>query len=502
MTNDNIDKEANTDRISNIKDGNDDYIDFDKLFYPKTLAVIGVSKNKVSGMKFVFANEGWMKLGGKVYPINPKHKELYGFKVYPSLFDPEIPDIDLAVIAVPAKNVPQVVRDVGKKGVKFAIIFTSGFIEAGRVELQAELDAAINEVKDTTRFIGPNCLGVNNPYSKIHYYPGMVTIPGNVSYISQSGGMTARLSVWLSSIGVGMRHVVSIGNSVDLTPTDFIDYFIKDEKTHVIAFYLESIKNGRRFIEKASKATLLKPIILFKGGQSKEGGLAAKSHTGGLAGSYEIWKAMTEQYGIVLTDHFEEFADAVTTFVVTRNLPKDNRVAILLAGGGIGVEYTDICLRNGLKVPELSKETQEKLGQVFPDINTNFRNPIDLGEYGYVPAFFKKALEIIAGDPNISSIIFVREAERFEVFQEVLGVKNIQEQTIKDIKEALKNIKKPVFCSTSPNDQSPEFYKLRHDFKVKMIENGLPVIDYIPNVCKIITKMLKYRKYLESKKKI
>lgn len=479
-------------------------IDMKPLFFPKTIAVIGVSKNKVSGLKFVLANymSGYVESGGKVFPINPKYKEIEGYKIYPSLFDPEVPDIDLAIIAVPAENVPNVVRDCGKKRVKFAIIFSSGFGESGLEDLEIELRKAVKEVNKYTRFIGPNCLGVHNPYSKVCYYPGSVICPGNVSYVSMSGGHTGRLSHWLVSQGTGVNNIVSIGNSVDLTAIDFVNYFREDPVTKVIALYLESIPDGRKFMKVLKETTKIKPIIIWKGGQTEEGQKATKSHTGGLAGSIEMWKAMAKQTGVILADHFEFFADAVTAFSVKYKLPKDEKVCILACGGGIAIEYSDLCIKNGLKIPELSEVTKKELGEVFPPVNTSFTNPVDLGEYGYIPYNFDKALRIVAKDPNISSILFVREAERFVLFQNVLGIPNMEKITIDLMNETTKLIDKPLFCSTSPNSQEVEHYTYRYTFKEKMLKIDVPVSDLIANTCRIIKEMVAYNNYLKRNAKV
>jgi len=482
--------------------------DLRTLFYPKTIAVIGVNKNRVGGIKFVFANQEFVTQGGgQVYPINPKYEELYGFRVYPSLFHPEVPDIDLAYISVQADAVPELIRECGKKRVKFVVIFTSGFGESGNMELQTQLENAIKDVKPYTRIIGPNCLGINNPYSKIHYYPGMPSAPGNISYVSMSGGNTGRLASWQVSQGLGFHNIVSIGNSIDLTPADFIFHFLKDEKTKTIALYLESISDGRRFIEAVRKTTLTKPIILLKGGQSEAGIRAVHSHTGGLAGSSDIWQAISKQYGIIYTDHFELFQDAVTTFSIDYHLPKNENVCVLVAGGGISVEIADSCIKYGLQIPSLSQETQQSLANVFPSINTNFHNPVDLGEYGYVPEFFAQALEIVAKDPHIETVLFVREAERFKLFQETLSRADMEEKTVESISNVLKKVQKPMICSTSPNVQNERAYGARFQFKINMLKRNLPVIDYIPNACKIIKQMVCYYRYLQkmeriSKKKI
>ncbi len=479
-------------------------VDLTPLFYPNTMAVIGVSKNRIGGIKFVFANQNFVKEGGKVYPINPKYEELFGFKVYPSLFDSEVPDIDLAYISVPAKLVPGVVRECGKKKVKFAVIFTSGFGESGNLELQKELELAVKEAKNIggTRFIGPNCLGINNPYSKIHYYPGMPEAPGNISYVSMSGGNTGRLAAWMVSQGVGFSNVVSIGNSIDLTPTDFLYYFRDDPLTKVIALYIESIEDGRRFIEAVKDITAIKPIVLLKGGQSEVGIQAVQSHTGGLAGSVDIWKALSKQYGIIFTDHFELFQDALTAFSIEYHLPKNENVCVLVAGGGISVEYADVCIKNGLKIPPLAEETRQALAKIFPSINTSFRNPLDLGELGYIPEMFAQALEIVSKDPNIETILFVREAERFHIFAETMGRNDMGQVTIESISKIMKKVKKPMFCSTSPNGQTIQAHQARLDFKKSMLKENLAIIDYIPNVAKIIKQMIRYNRYLNKVKLI
>jgi acyl-CoA synthetase (NDP forming) len=317
-----------------------------------------------------------------------------------------------------------------------------------------------------------------------------------------SGGNTGRLAGWMVSQGSGFSNVVSIGNSIDLTPTDFLDYFREDPKTKVIALYLESIPDGRRFIEAVKRTSSVKPIVMLKGGQSEVGIRAVKSHTGGLAGSIDIWKALAKQYGIIFTDNFELFQDALTCFSVDYHLPKNENVCVLVAGGGISVEIADTCIRNGLKVPPLSEETQKALGKIFPPINTNFTNPIDLGEYGYVPEFFAQALEIVAKDSNIETVLFVREAERFHIFAKTMGRNDMKQVTIDSISRVLKKVRKPMFCSTSPNVQEEIAHIARLEFKVSMLKENLPVIDFIPNMCKIIKQMIGYNRYLEKVKKI
>ena len=180
-----------------------------------------------------------------------------------------------------------------------------------------------------------------------------------------------------------------------------------------------------------------------------------------------------------------------------RNSLKSENVCILVAGGGISVEIADICIKEGLIIPELAENTKEALAKIFPSINTSFRNPIDLGEYGYIPEYFAQALEIVAKDPNVESILFVREAERFHIFSGTMGRDDMEKVTIDSISDVLKKVKKQMFCSTSPNGQEERAHKARLDFKINMLRENLPVIDYIPNACKIIKEMVNYNRYLE-----
>jgi acyl-CoA synthetase (NDP forming) len=477
-------------------------IEFNSLFYPKTIAIVGASKNKIGGSKYYFAllNSGFIKDPSNVFLINPKFTELHGQRVYKSLHDPDLPKpIDLVIIAVPAPVVPKVVVECDGVA-KFAVIYSSGFGEAGRKDLDVELKAAI-ESNTMTRFIGPNCLGIINPYSKLSIYPNWELYPGNISYIAMSGGTMARLYFFLISLNLGFNNVISIGNTYDLSISDFIDYFNEDEKTKTIALYLESITDGRRFMKTAQKTTPNKPIVLWKGGRSEKGIKAAFSHTGGLAGSNEVWIAMCKQSGILLADHFELFLDLTQIANIRPITPHNLNVAIVVCGGGLGVEFTDVFESQGLNIPDLSVETKEKLSAILPPVNTNFNNPVDLGEYGYHPAMFAKALKIVMQDENIGSVVFVREPERFKLISKLMEIPDPQQMTIDSLKVIISEFNKPIFCNPSANSARIEDYQDRHSFELDMIEAGIPIINYATNIPKIIMQLYYYGRFLKNSKK-
>jgi acyl-CoA synthetase (NDP forming) len=472
-------------------------IKFEPLFYPKTIAIIGASENKVGGIKYYFAMKsvGFFEKGGKMYLINPKLKELFGEPVFPSIDDPAIPNpIDLAIVAVPAKFVPDVIRKCHNR-VKFAVIYTSGFSESGFDDIDRDLKLAIKE--SNVGVIGPNGLGIISPAGNLVIYPKIPLFEGNISYIAQSGGTATRLYIYLGYIGIGFRNVVSIGNAYGTSPQELLEYYNEDPGTKTIVLYLESVKNGRKFMETAKKITPKKPIILWKGGQTERGMKATFSHTGGLAGSFSVWQAMAKQCGIMMADHFELFADLVQVTNIRPIFPKNLNVAVVVAGGGIGVEFTDLFEKNGLKVPDLSERTQKRLGKLFPNINTNFQNPCDLGEYAYIPAMFTEAMGIILKDENIGSVVFVREPERFDIISANLNVANPQEETIMGLVDVLKSYPKPVFCNPSANADTESAFKARNDFQKQMIKAGIPVVNYITNIPKIIQQLYQYGKFLE-----
>jgi acyl-CoA synthetase (NDP forming) len=471
--------------------------DFDTMFFPKTVAVIGVSKNPTGGFKYYQAlqHAGFMAAGNQVFLINPNYEEIFGVPVYPDVRDPRLPaTIDLAIIAVKAENVPGVIEDI-EGVVKFAVIYSSGFIESGNRELDDILQKAL--AGKTTRYLGPNCLGIHHPAGRLTYFAGMLTMPGPVSIVSQSGGNTARSFIMLNSLGIGTAKAISIGNQADITVADLLRYYRDDDATTTTCLYMESVPDGRDFMTAARAHTAKKPVIVWKGGQTDVGAQATASHTGGLAGSYRLWESACKQCGILLADHFEYFIDLTIACSLNppQPLPKSKKVGIVVAGGGLAVEIADVAIRLGLEVPVLDSATQAKLGEVFPHENTSFRNPVDLGEWGYVPTKYAEALRIVAEDPNVGSLIFVREPERFKIYGKIFKIDNMQEVTIGLLKQVAQTTGKPLFGNPSANEDGLEALEARHNFQVAMLASGIPVMNYIPNICRVIKALYEYGQY-------
>lgn len=481
-------------------------LDFEPMFYPKTYAVIGASKNPVGVRKYVVSH---LDTGIKVFPVNknPNLSELEGLPVYRSVLEIE-DDIDLAIIGVPKQYVPEVMEDCGKKGVKFAVIFTSGFKESGNEDLDKLVQEKI-EKYDTTRYIGPNCLGIFHPRGRLSYFPGKMTTEedaGNVSFIGQSGGHTGKTIGRLLSRGVKLSKVISIGNSIDLQPHDFFPHFKEDKDTDVIGLYLESSSDGRALMAALKDITPVKPVVLWKGGQGEVGFKATASHTGELAGEYKIWKAMCKQTGTILTDDYDTFLDLLTVFSCKIPLPKSLNVAILASGGGACVELTDVFEAGGFKIPKLSDEVQQMIGEFIPDVNSSFRNPIDLGEYGYDPGYYIKALEILTRHAdNVDCIVHVRETTRLKLFAANFGLtpEQYEEAMIKGIikidgiNKKGRNI--PILFQEHMVSETIEGFESHISFRDKLILHGIPSFMNEVSLMKALRKMHEYYHYLKKK---
>ncbi|MGQ4832927.1 MAG: CoA-binding protein [Candidatus Asgardarchaeia archaeon] len=281
------------------------------FFNPRVVAVIGASTD-VNAPGFVtFKNfvdnikNGAFK--GKVYPVNIKGEELLGYKIYRSILD--IPEpVDLAVIMVPAKFVPEVMEQIGQKGTRAVTIISAGFSEIGNVELERKVVSIAK--KYGIRIIGPNGLGVLDPYTGVDtlFLPQMKKLrdgreligtprpkPGFVSFLTQSGAFGVAALDYMAGEGIGLRRFVSYGNKVDVDEIDMLDFLSKDDKTRVILIYSETIKRGRAFVEQAKKVATIKPIVILKSGRTEAGARAAASHTAAIAGSDTIYDTAFKQ---------------------------------------------------------------------------------------------------------------------------------------------------------------------------------------------------------------
>ena len=393
------------------------------FFEPKAVAVIGASRRTMKAGHVIFKNFVINKqrnlFKAKLYPVNPNEKTIQGFPCYPTFLD-ITDEVDLAVIVVPAKIVPKVMQEIAKKGVKAAVIITSGFSEVGNHKLEEEVTAIAK--KAGIRVLGPNCLGVYDSKTGVDmlFLPETKTLttgdevvatprprPGPIAIVTQSGAFGAAALDYLSGKQMGVSKFVSFGNNADVTASEMLAYLLHDPKTQVILFYAESIDNGREFMEVARKVTPKKPIVALKVGRSEAGARAAASHTGSIAGSDKIYSSAFKQVGVLRANDLEEFFDMGNALAFQPPVAGNN-VAIITDAGGPGIMAVDECVAQGLNVKKFSEETIakfEKLKQEgkIPRFATNL-NPVDLT--GSVTSeMFEEGTRILFEDPEIDGII-------------------------------------------------------------------------------------------------
>jgi acyl-CoA synthetase (NDP forming) len=349
--------------------------DLDLLFQPKSVAIVGAAHTEVKLGGVVLKN--LLSFGGKVYPVNPKYPEMMGLKTYPTVQD--IPgEVDLGIILRPATEVPDILREFRGK-TRCLIVMSSGFAEVGETALQEEVRKTGKELG--FRLLGPNCMGVYNPHKRLDtFFLPHERLPrpkkGNVAIVSQSGAILSCVLGAVREANAGVSKAVGYGNAIDVSESDLYDYLARDKKTDVVVSYVESVGDGRKFVESAQRLLREKPLVVLKAGKGPSGQAAAFSHTGRLAGRYEVFHSIVRQFGIQEATDFDELIDATKALSYQRP-SRGNRVCIITNGGGSGVLAADECLRQGLEVTKLPEERKKRLSAVFPPFY-GINNPVDL----------------------------------------------------------------------------------------------------------------------------
>ncbi|MHA2007306.1 MAG: CoA-binding protein [Promethearchaeota archaeon] len=484
--------------------------EFERLFFPRAIGVIGVSLDMRGGSFFVRSMKDRFK--GPIYLFNPKFagKDLYGYKIFSSILEIDDP-IDYVILAIPARLCPGVMEEIGKKGVPFVTVFASGFREVGKETLEQEL---LNVAKQyNIRIIGPNCLGVYNPKAGLHFGMAQSRTSGNFSGVFQSGGIAQNMSQLAVSYGLYVSKFISIGNALDLSPVEFLKYFNNDDHTKIIGLYIENLrstKQGREFMSVVKKCTLnRKPVILWRAGYGEATKKAILSHTGGLAGNNEMWKAVGKQTGSCIVGNSNELAALASAFNLTR-LPSTRNVGVIGIGGGSTIEAIDIFEKHNLNIPSLTEKTINKMKRFIPDVNTNVTNPLDLGGAGIQPNIYYRSIMALEKDPNISSIVFIKDPERFGNFQKLMkeilrsspGEINIKgldlnREFIRYVAKAKSVSTKPMYCVMLKINEGFEEYKSRYKFKLKLLNRNVPVFESLDLAGVVLDQVNNYREFLQ-----
>ena len=438
-----------------------------EFFMPKTIAVVGVSRAPEKVGHVIFRN---LYQHFTVYPVHLHEETILGRKAYTSVLN--IPEpIDLAIITVPAQSVVRVVEECGKKRIHHIIIVSSGFKEIGNTRGEYELAKVLDKYK--IQSIGPNCLGVFDAHSGFDtlFLPQRKLTrpkPGVISFISQSGAVGSAVLDLLAAEQFGFAKFISYGNGTNVTETDLLEYLGKDPQTKVICLYIEGIKDGRHFMEVAQK--IKKPIIAIKGGRTEHGAKATLSHTGSLAGSYEIYKGAWKQSRIVIADSLQEVFDIARLF---EKLPKPEgkRVQVITNGGGYGILAIDALEGSGLPLAALSARSKEKLKWHMPKI-VSVNNPLDLvGDA--TDERYDLALETCMNDKNVDAILLI-----------ILHQTPLLTEKVVDIVKKYFGKKPIVVVSTGGKQTKMLSEKLEHA--------GFPVFDFPETAVHALNKFLEY----------
>ncbi len=425
-----------------------DFEKFETLFHPINIAFVGASEKSAFGSMLYLSAFKTSKWKDTFYPVNPKYDKVLDWKCYKTVLDIPV-HIDTAYISVKTKYIPQVLKECVEKDIPWVIVFSSGFSETGDVaglKLEKELKLILS--KSNTRVIGPNCLGPYNAAEGMAFsFSAKKNTPGHVSFMSQSGGHMSQLLNVGYKRDLRFRYGVSFGNQIDLNCIDFLKYYHKDPSTYVIAAYLESFGSatGHEFFLELKKTAKIKPVIIWKGGYTKDGSRAAFSHTGAMASDLRLWRSMAKQTGATIVKDNEEFWNAMKTFelLFPKYIPDGRNVGIITPGGGASVNTTDLFGSQNLNIPELTLESQKKISEILPYENVNVKNPVDLGALGFVVDVFVNCIEIVVNDPNIDIIVIP------------LWPHFIYKHVFKQMIKIQKSTKKPfMFCLPSIADSS------------------------------------------------
>jgi len=376
--------------------------DLDRLFKPISFAIVGASNNEDKvGYHLLYALR---KFPGKLYPINPKAKEIQGIKAYPSLKEVGEP-IDIAALCIPARACLGMIQEAGEAGVGVVFIAGGGFGEADEKgkSLQDEIANACREYK--VRLLGPNTSGFVNPKLGVtaNFNPLVSNfVPGNIAIVSQSGAMSVVIGTVIQTNRLGISVGVGLGNAPDLAVPEVLEYLIDHEETKAIVVYLEGITDGRRLYEAIYKTTKKKPVVVFTVGKSDIGDFAA-SHTGKLIGSFELKKAALTQAGAIVVSSSNDLIDAAHALSKCRLAPNPNPgVGILTGQAGPAMTMTDYLRSLGVSIPELEPETIEEISKELP-IKTYIKNPVDTARP--LHHIFENVLTIMSKDPNIDLLL-------------------------------------------------------------------------------------------------
>lgn len=465
----------------------------DVMTQAKSIAVVGATRTHSEGFPGMFANIINFGYTGELYPINPRADEILGYKAYPSLTAIGKP-VDLVVISVPAPHVPAALRDCIASGSRNVHIFSSGFKETGEAEgirLQQEIEEIARQ--GNLHVIGPNCMGIYAPSSRMVTWVTAPAASGPVAFISQSGGNAQDYTAFAAEkMGVYFSKVFSYGNALTLDSTDFLEYLARDEETKIITMYLEGVKDGRLLLGQVRRINRTKPVIILKAGLTESGARAVASHTGSMAGGEKIWNAFFRQTGAVRVESLEEMAQTALAFERLGKV-RGRGVAVIGTGGGIGVAAADACAHEGLNLAPFRENLMVKLRSFIPPAGNMIRNPLDAHLLLVEPDLLGQALDMLSAESSLDMFIISLHMDWLFSRGQGEATRRIA-RYIAD--EACQHTGgKPLVVALRQFTPRDDIRATMEMVKSVLLEAGVPFYDSIPQAASALAKMAKYNEF-------
>jgi len=464
--------------------------ELDVFLQPRSVAVIGATERPLAWGSLIMEGLLAFHSSGKIYPVNSQSSTIYGIHAYPDI--KSIPDsVELAVLTIPEASVERVVQECCEKGVKGITIVTAGFgeaIEGGRAreEVIAKLARAHG-----ARIIGPNVSGTFNLHAGFNGSPHQHLLATPLAGISQGGYAFGDLLASGYGRGMGLGKFIHTGNESDLQVTDFLDYFGKDPQVRGIVMYVESLRDGRRFLEVARRVGRDKPIILYKAGRTTSGHRAARSHTGAMAGSTQVYRAALRQVNVILSPSMELLLPLGHAFI-ERPPMRGRRVAIVTMGGSWGVALSDRLEEEGLIVPELSRSVQAHLRSLGMPPRASASNPVDIGAAGPMALSAETLIEIgrviVASDEVDALILHGLGRAGFVRNKTPVGRKlwqELEKQVMRGYDGLQQEFRKPVILGSHHTSwESQTISDLQGE--------GVRVVNRLDDIAQILFRMYEY----------
>jgi acyl-CoA synthetase (NDP forming) len=457
------------------------------VFYPGSIAVVGVSSDESRVPALWFASLLSSGFKGRVWAVNKREGRFHGHRIWPGLAAVPGP-IDLVISCVPRASVLELLRECARKRVKCVQFYTAGFSESGEPEWAGvEREMARIAREGGFRIIGPNCFGVCHPACGIPYGPfSVMPPPGSVGLVVQSGGIMGKVLEYGIVEGLGFGKGVSIGNAGDLGAADFLEYLALDDEIRTIGLYLEGPRDTRRLMAAMRSTTRMKPVVVWKGGSSRAGERAIFSHTGALASSPEVWSGALRQAGAIEVRGLEEMCDTLLLldrFGRRRRCRLGAICGLTDGGGGEAVLISDVSTAAGLEVPLLRRETAAALVDCVGQVGSVLTNPVDMSQRQAIAPAVKRALELVADEPQVD-ILMVYESSGFLLDVYPREVTNAVNRAFLDF---VLEGRKPLVLVLAPGPADVR----RREIEERFRQAGVPVFPNVERAARAIRNLVR-----------